>query len=245
MTKHSLALVTGLLATTAFASSAAAQDARIFEVKIENLTTGQPMSPGIAVTHSRDVNLFQNGKTSSAGIIAIAEDGNPQVAYDALAPLAGVAGTGVSDVAVFFGDDAPPLFPIGGAGANTSTFMIEAGADANYLSFATMLICTNDGFTGIDSLRLPSTVVTKYGIAYDAGSEVNDYRSESIVDPCSGAGPVALAGDPNGNNNDLPEDGGRVRAFGQVGLGGDLLAAHRWQGQVVRVTVRQVFTPAN
>ena len=39
-----------------------------------------------------------------------------------------------------------------------TTFSIEAGHGARFLSLASMLICTNDGFTGVNSLRLPKRV---------------------------------------------------------------------------------------
>lgn len=226
-----------VLLASGLAMPAAAQDTRTYQVTIENLTTGQPISPGVAVTHDKRASLFQNGMPVSGGIIAIAEDGNPAVAAGVLEGLADEGDQGVYDVVTFFGDDAPPLFPIGGAGATTSTFTIEAPAGATHLSFAAMLICTNDGFTGVDSLWLPYTSVTKYAKAYDAGSEVNDGKSSSIVDPCSAVGPVALAGDDNGNNNALPEDGGRVTAHKALTRKGDLLKAHRWQGPVSKITV--------
>jgi hypothetical protein len=38
------------------------------------------------------------------------------------------------------------------------TLTVDADEGAKFLSFASMLICTNDGFTGVNSLRLPKDV---------------------------------------------------------------------------------------
>jgi hypothetical protein len=49
-----------------------------------------------------------------------------------------------------------------------------------------MLICTNDGFTGSDGLRLPSKLgqsAMYYMAAYDAGSEINTEDFADIVPP--------------------------------------------------------------
>jgi len=53
------------------------------------------------------------------------------------------------------------------------TFTINANP-GDRLSFAGMLICTNDGFTGLDSLRLPNNNRARVTNArgYDAGSEI-------------------------------------------------------------------------
>ena len=68
-------------------------------------------------------------------------------------------------------DDTPGAWSI----AKQVTFTIEGGDKAKRLSYATMLICTNDGFTGVDSLKLPSAVgktKTKTSAGYDAGTEI-------------------------------------------------------------------------
>lgn len=209
--------------------TAAQAQSRTFEVTIENLTTGQPFSPGVIVTHDKRATLFKLGTRPSAGIIGIAEDGEPATA---LAELPGMAG-----IYAVISTEAP-IHRMGGPGPSSATFMINAPQGATHISLAVMLICSNDGFTGIDSMPLPSNEVVRYGNAYDAGSEINDVMSESIVDPCGEIGPVAFPAD--GNNDALPEDGGRVTGFGAIRLKGDLTAAHRWQGRVSRITIRPV-----
>jgi len=53
-------------------------------------------------------------------------------------------------------------------------------------------------------------------------------------------GPVALDGDPNGNNNDTVDANGVItRHRGIVGES-DLLTAHNWRSGIVRVKVQMI-----
>ena len=164
-------------------------------------------------------------------IEALAENGDqaPTVAY-----LTGRRSvTDVVDVGV-------PLAPAGssaGGFSDSVTFDIEA-RHGDRLSLASMLICTNDGFVAANRVRLPAGgTATYYLYAWDAGTERNTEMSADIVDPCSGLGPVALDGDPNGNNNDGIETHGRIRLHGRVHGEADLSAAHDWSGPVAKLTI--------
>jgi peptidoglycan hydrolase-like protein with peptidoglycan-binding domain len=63
---------------------------RTYRVTIDNLTAGQPFSPGILVTHSNKVRVFETGTAASAEVRQIAEDGNPGPAETALSSHAEV-----------------------------------------------------------------------------------------------------------------------------------------------------------
>ena len=210
-------------------------DPRTYEVTLRNLAGSQPISPPVVVTHDRDTRFWQRGQEAAAELIAIAEDGDPGPATAWLSGLAGV--TDVVNVG-------QPLTRRGttfGDFSDTVTITITA-APGDRLSLAGMLICTNDGFVGLDSVRLKSSKRTtvRYARAYDAGSEVNTERSEDIVDPCSALGPVALDGDDNGNDNDGPDaDGVVTRHRGIVGES-DLLPAHNWRSRVVQVSIKRI-----
>jgi hypothetical protein len=52
------------------------------------------------------------------------------------------------------------------------------------VSIVTMLINTNDAFTGVDAIQLPERHVAVRSIAYDAGSEVNNELRAYIPGPC-------------------------------------------------------------
>ncbi len=211
-------------------ANAADAAARTYEVTIENLTTGQPFSPGVVVAHSKQVRVFTAGAPASEGIRLIAEQGSPGTA---IADLTGAAG-----VFQVVGTSAP-VHRVGGPGPSTLTTQIRAKANADRLSLAVMLICTNDGFAGIDGVKLPGGFepATFYAMAYDAGTEVNAETSESIVDPCFAIGPVAAA--PDGDSR-TPE-GGVVRMHPGIAGGADLdPTLHGWDDPVARVTVRRV-----
>jgi hypothetical protein len=201
-----------------------------YKVTIENLTTGQPLSPGVVVTHTNRVSLFAAGTVASNGIREIAENGDPSVAFAELSGVAGVRGLLTTEV---------PVGRVGGQPfASSLSFEIDAPANARRLSLALMLICTNDGFAGLDAVRLPrgDKAAVFYARAYDAGTEVNDERASSIVPPCFGIGPV---GGLTGGVGRTAEIGTVAMHPGIRGMA-DLTAAHAWNGAVARVTVRRL-----
>jgi Spondin_N len=200
-----------------------------YDVTITNLTTGQPLSPAIAVTHGPRATLFTSGKAASAGIQAIAENGDPSVALGMLTGAPGVYDVVATNA---------PVHRIGGPGGNTLSFQIKGDAERRLFSLATMLICSNDGFAGIRSVALPmdGTAVTFYAAAYDGGTERNTEADGDIVPPCFGIGPTTGTG---GN--------GRVAEVRTVRMhpgidGGRALSPmyHGWAGMVAKVTIQRV-----
>ncbi len=87
----------------------------------------------------REAEICQSDSTS----LPIAENGNLDPALAAL----------MSDKHVYATVAAPAAFlPV--LPGESRTFQITADNSAKWLSFAAMLICTNDGFTGVDAPRL-------------------------------------------------------------------------------------------
>lgn len=212
-------------------SNAAPSAAHRYEVTIENLTTGQPLSPGVVVTHARGISLFGVGEAASEGIRQIAENGDPSTAFAELTGVDGIHGLLATNV---------PVGRIGGGPfPSTLRFEIEAAANANRLSLALMLICTNDGFAGLNSVKLPrgSKPDVFYAQAYDAGTEVNDEAAGSIVPPCFGIGPV---GGLVGGAGRVAENG-TVQRHSNIQGTADLTSAHAWTGPAARVTVRRIL----
>lgn len=212
------------------------QKALRYEVTIENLATGQPLSPPVAATHRNSASLFNVGELASPEIEAIAEDGD---AGPAAALLAGLPQT-TQVVAL-----GAPLTPHGTqVGDFTDTAVFEIWArPGDRLSLATMLICTNDGFTGLDRGHLPyHGSAMFYAHAYDAGTEENTEMSTDIVDPCSALGPVPLNGDPNGNEDAAVDSMPHTAIHMHPGISGsgDLLPAHEWNGPIARITVERL-----
>ncbi len=196
---------------------------RTYEVTVENLTSAQPQTPTVFATHARWQSLFEEGEAASNGIQQVAENGGIPVLVDQLS-----AAYGVGTVAVVGSD----VNPAGG------TVTIEIVVDDRYrrASLAGMLICTNDGFGAVDSLRLPKWVgedTVAYGAAYDAGTETNTELYVDLVPPCDGLGQT-------GASNPALAEGGVVHAHNGIIGGGDLtIAQHDWDGAVIKVTVKR------
>ena len=205
-----------------------------FQVTIENLTTGQAFTPPLIATHRPSTALFQVGQTASLGIKEIAENGNLAPMLEALAN-----NKHVSDVMVAIAGDPPPLFP-----GQTVSVEISSSLGAKYISFASMLICTNDGFTGLNTLRLPQTVgatVTAYTDAYDAGTEINTEDFADIVPPCPVLSGVATDKPGTGMSNPELAEGGVIHHHSGIQGGSDLdPSIHGWADPVAKVTITRL-----
>ena len=217
--------------------AADSHDTATYRVTIVNLSHGQPLSPPVAATHGRRISMFNLRRQASPELEALAEDGDQIPLYDLLGGLPKV--TEAVDVAM-------PLMPYGqvfGDFTDTVTFDISA-KPGDRLSLATMLICSNDGFTGLSSVRLPWRVQRVYTLrGYDAGTENNTQMSQDIVDPCSALGPVSLEGDPNGNENIAvnTDPAHRITLHRGVVNEGDLsVNDHGWLGPVGVVIVKRI-----
>jgi len=150
-----------------------------------NTSGAQPMTPPVAILHNpidgeNGIQFFEVGAVVSEEVRMIAEDG----VFPPLRDVAeGQIPTGrVSAVAVGFADPAAPgpLTP----GATASVTMDVESPD-QVLTIVTMVVCTNDGFTGVDSRPLADGDETFMTPIYDAGSETNVTTLNYWVPPCS------------------------------------------------------------
>ncbi len=216
-----MAIAIGVLALLLTGGTASAAETT-YTVTIENLTDGQPFTPPVLVAHSADMDLFEMGEAASTEIAALAENGNG----DPLVALATAAG------AVVVAHDAPVL------PGETATISISAESGM-YLSAAFMLICTNDGFSGLDSVMLPASGSTTVDAnAYDAGSEMNTEDFADIVPPCQSLIGVMSDDDGTGAMNPSLAEGGTVSMHAGIQGGADLTVAdHGWSGPVARITI--------
>ncbi len=162
--------VAAVLALAAVAASPAAGQQNVtYNVTIENLTSGQPFTPPVVVAHTSGADAFEVGQAASAELQAIAENGN----NDPLVALLG-GSTAVLDSAT----GTAPVKP-----GESATLTVEAPA-GSLLSVVFMLICTNDGFSGVDSMTLPASgSETVDANAYDAGTEDNTEVFDNMVPP--------------------------------------------------------------
>jgi hypothetical protein len=235
-----LAALAGVTAFLAIGSTASA-DAPVaeYEVTITNLTEGQPLTPPLVATHRAATGIFAVGHPASFGLKEIAENGN-------LAPMIArlESDKHVADSAAA----GAPLVPAGLPGSamfgDSVTLTLTASKGAKFLSFASMLICTNDGFTGVDSLRLPKDVgetVMVRSAGYDAGTEVNTEDFADIVPPCQGLVGVSSGEPGTGTSNPALAEGGVIHHHPGIAGGADLVPeVHGWTDPVAEITVERV-----
>lgn len=125
------------------------------------------------------------------------------------------------------------------------SFTIRGSRHADRLSFVSMLVCTNDGFTGADSLRLPSAKgdkVSKGTIGYDAHTEMNTGDYADIVPPWQSLiGDSAGESDPGtGVSNPALAEGGVIKRHEGIQGVDDLSPAiHGWTDPVARIEVER------
>lgn len=224
-------MVCGLLVAAAPAVSAAEPPDRVYEITIHNLTEGQWFTPAAVATHRRSVDLFTVRRATTFKVKEIAENGN-------LDPMIGLLSTsrGVSNWAVVTSPTDPP--PIG-PGASV-TFELTARPGARFLSWMSMLICTNDGFTGLDAVRLPQRVGTTRTFTtagYDAGTEVNTEAWKDLVPPCAQLTGFGDQGGTGVSNPGLAEGGVIAMHPGIAGIADLVPDVHGWIDPVALVEV--------
>ena len=140
-----------------------------YEVTLENLTDGQIFSPPIFITHKRGYQLFYLRGRTSEELRLIAETGNNGPAAESAN-----ASRKVFDVEAL----SVPLLP-----GESLTVTIQARKNSN-LSLASMLVQTNDGFVGANSLRLPRENTRDFYLrTYDAGTEKNNELADYVPGP--------------------------------------------------------------
>jgi hypothetical protein len=229
-----LALLGALIVPAAVPAS---PELRAYRVTISNLTDSQPFSPPVAATHQKAIRMFEVGKLASGELESVAEDGDEVPMFMQFS---------TSDKVTQAVDVGRPLTRMGttaGTFTDSATFEIDA-APGDKFSIATMLICTNDGFLGLDAVKLPREGSLTYRLAgYDAGTEQNTEQSVDLVDPCSALGPTPLPGDPDGNRDaEVATVPPEVIAHhpGISGTGELSPAAHGWTDPVAEVVIERI-----
>ena len=220
---RTLAITGAALASTAVIApnvADAGRDNRPVEtylVTVENLTPAgsQPFSPVGTVVHDRRVDVWSVGSPASAAVAGIAEDASVPLFAETYSKVAGVSSATV-------GGDAP--IPPGAS----LTFEVE-GRRGDRLSLVSMLVNTNDAFTGVDSVRLGKRWQEFELGAYDAGTEANNELPGFIPGPAGGNAGVR---DPEGGVI-APHDG-------ILGVDGGIDAdVYDWDDPVARITIER------
>jgi hypothetical protein len=178
--KH--ALLAGSLLTSAMLLTACggddSEETYQYKLEITNLTYAQPLSPAAILLHTPDYQLFSEGETASLALEQLAESGSVQE----------ILNETQQEEAVFFIDESKQLILPG------ETYEYELTVDVNLtaqaMSIATMLVNTNDAFTGINSEVINDLAIDQsqifYGPVWDAGTEFNSESSATIPGPAAG-----------------------------------------------------------
>ncbi len=228
----SLAIATASMGLSNIASAAE------FEISITNLTAGVYFTPVIVSAHSPEVAMFQAGHEASTQLQSIAEGGD----------VSGMAAL-LESVGASVGTSDGLLAP----GA-TTTVTVNSSDTNTVLSLASMLLPTNDGFLGLNSVSLPDSMGTTaryYARGYDAGTEANDELVGSGAPGEAGfpAPPPVVASGTGTGGTGVP---GNAEGFITVhrGVLGDLdpngghsdinAAIHRWNNPVASISITMV-----
>ncbi len=190
-----------------------------FSIQVTNLTNAQPLSPIAAIAHT-DGMLWQIGEPASAALELMAEGGdNSQLL--------------AIDAALVASSSENPLPP-----GELITLMLTAEQlDSLKISLATMLVNTNDAFTGLNAIDVSSLAVdeslSRISFAYDAGTEANSEAAGTIPGPA----------DSGEGYNEMRDDIDRVAMHPGVVSQDDgltssvLIGQHKFDNPIARITI--------
>ncbi|OBU25368.1 hypothetical protein C0Z01_09015 [Photobacterium kishitanii] len=145
-----------------------------YTVTVTNLTNNQPLSPVIAIAYNNDYKLFSIGSPASISLEKLAESGDN------------------SDYIASKETNKNVLDAISGAGiilpgsSDTVSLTTSTNTDT-YLSVASMLVNTNDGFIAdnkqvLSTLAKGDSITVKLNV-WDSGTEANSETAATIPGP--------------------------------------------------------------
>ncbi len=163
-----------------------------FNVTVLNMTNAQPLSPIAVIAHQDGYSFFSIGSPATVGLEEMAEGG------DNSALLA------EADADAMVTVTASGAMPIGpGASEVVTVDLLESELPGTRISVATMLVNTNDAFSGLDAVLVESMAVGDSlrfrSIAYDAGTEADSEQATAIPGPAGGGEGFNAARDDQAN----------------------------------------------
>ncbi|MBE0368915.1 spondin domain-containing protein [Pseudoalteromonas sp. MMG013] len=193
-----------------------------FKVTAINLTHGQPLSPLGAALHTSG-QFWTIGEMASAELESLAEGGDNS----------GLLGLSVVNSSV---SGAAPLGP----GKTAELMLTTTSLTDQKLSLVTMMVNTNDGFTGLNSIDVSQMAVGDYAKmttrAYDSGTEANSEQSGSMPGPADGGEGF------NAERDDIDKVAMHPGVVGNDdGLSSSVLtSAHKFDNPLMAVTITRV-----
>jgi hypothetical protein len=207
-------------------------------VTVANNTRGQPFTPPAVAAHRSSVEVFSVGEPANEPTRQIAENGNLGPLVDLIANTNAIRDAAVGDA---------PLVPQGDPGNSGNpyytTLTLSTDASARFLTFVSMLVATNDGIVGLDTVPLPRDVNesrTYFANGYDVGTEQNTELFADLVPP---AKTLILGGQPEGtteSNPDIAEDDVIAPHPGIEGVGNLPRSVYDWSEPAALVQVERV-----
>jgi hypothetical protein len=190
-----------------------------YSITLTNLTYAQPLSP-IAIALHGDAKMWQVGQSASVALEKLAEGGDNA---DLIA-LASNMATTTSEGPV------PP-------GASVTLDITTTEPSATYLTVATMLVNTNDAFSGLTGIDISTLTLNQQKSwqlnVYDAGTEQNNEAIGTIPGPADGG----VGYDATRNDIDLVSYHSGVVSKDD-GLSSSVLTqAHRFDNPAVKLTI--------
>jgi len=141
-----------------------------YSVQIMNLTDNQPLAPVAVVLHQSGYHVFSAGTAASPALELLAESGDPVDIIAEANNSTNVLSTAATATATLPGEN--------------SQLTLQGTDNDTVLSLAAMLVNTNDGFIGIDTLNLGDMqrgdTLTLLTNVYDAGTEANSETTTTI-----------------------------------------------------------------
>lgn len=145
---------------------------RSYDITVTNLSHAQPLSP-VAVVINSGTSLWSVGQSASTELEYLAEGGDNSFI------------TGLDDN-IASGSGTSPIAP---GNSETVSVSFEEN-DQAHLSIITMLVNTNDAFSGLNGMALNDlaldTSITVLANVYDAGTEANTESAGTIPGPVDG-----------------------------------------------------------
>lgn len=196
-----------------------------YQIEVTNLTAAQPMSPLAVALHSASYGMWEIGASAGSGLEHLAESGDSTTLLDEASSANAVTMTGSGLITP----------------GSTDSVIIDARKTGDLaLSFATMLVNTNDAFTGLSGEMLNDLVLGETRniklIAFDAGTEANTESASTVPGPAAGGEGY------NANRDDRDTVSGHPGVVTNAdGLPTSALGEeHRFDNPVARVTITRL-----
>jgi Spondin_N len=205
-----------------FTPTGTANSTKLWNVKVTNMSYKQSFGHIFVMAHNNNATgLFAIGRASTAAFAYLAELGNPSLLVSEYTDTVGVqSATMIRSEPIFAG--------------KSVAFTVETSREYPLISFATMMVNTNDGFAGLSKIK-PYDGLIQFSPGYDAGTETNDELCIHIP------GPACVS--VNRTNSDANDAGeGFVHIHRGIHGHGDIDAStYDWRNPIMQLQINRMY----